>query len=105
MQTASLRPARTLERCGVKVEILGSPRAPGKAGIARTWLAQGKPANPGRLNDLRHIIYKSADAPWRRARKNLGLMMREGFSRRTSTAKRLTGRINDCSDGRRVAKS
>ena len=72
--------ARTLERCGVKVEILGfTPRA-WKGGQSReAWLAAGKPANPGRLNDLRHIIYKSADAPWRRARKNLGLMMREGL--------------------------
>jgi len=72
--------ARTLERCGVKVEILGFTTRAWKGGQSReTWLAQGKPANPGRLNDLRHIIYKSADAPWRRARKNLGLMMREGL--------------------------
>ncbi len=72
--------ARTLERCGVKVEILGFTTRAWKGGQSReAWLAQGKPANPGRLNDLRHIIYKSADAPWRRARKNLGLMMREGL--------------------------
>ena len=72
--------ARTLERCGVKVEILGFTTRAWKGGQAReTWLQAGKPANPGRLNDLRHIIYKSADAPWRRARKNLGLMMREGL--------------------------
>jgi cobaltochelatase CobT len=72
--------ARTLERCGVKVEILGFTTRAWKGGQSReSWLAQGKPANPGRLNDLRHIIYKSADAPWRRARKNLGLMMREGL--------------------------
>ena len=72
--------ARTLERCGVKVEILGFTTRAWKGGQSReTWLAAGKPANPGRLNDLRHIIYKSADAPWRRARKNLGLMMREGL--------------------------
>lgn len=72
--------ARTLERCGVKVEILGFTTRAWKGGQAReTWLQNGKPANPGRLNDLRHIIYKSADAPWRRARKNLGLMMREGL--------------------------
>jgi cobaltochelatase CobT len=72
--------ARTLERCGVKVEILGFTTRAWKGGQSReTWLAQGKPANPGRLNDLRHIIYKSADAPWRRARKHLGLMMREGL--------------------------
>lgn len=72
--------ARTLERCGVKVEILGFTTRTWKGGKAREkWLADGKPGNPGRLNDLRHIIYKSADAPWRRARKNLGLMMREGL--------------------------
>ena len=72
--------ARTLERCGVKVEILGFTTRAWKGGQSReAWLAAGKPANPGRLNDLRHIVYKSADAPWRRARKNLGLMMREGL--------------------------
>ncbi len=72
--------ARTLERCGVKVEILGFTTRAWKGGQSReAWLAQGKPANPGRLNDLRHIIYKAADAPWRRSRKNLGLMMREGL--------------------------
>ncbi len=72
--------ARTLERCGVKVEILGFTTKAWKGGQAREkWLGAGKPANPGRLNDLRHIIYKSADEPWRRARKNLGLMMREGL--------------------------
>src|SRR5919206_888642 len=72
--------ARTLERCGVKVEILGFTTRAWKGGQSRErWIAAGKPANPGRLNDLRHIIYKSADAPWRRARKNLGLMMREGL--------------------------
>ena len=72
--------ARTLERCGVKVEILGFTTKAWKGGQSReAWLKAGKPANPGRLNDLRHIIYKSADAPWRRSRKNLGLMMREGL--------------------------
>ena len=72
--------ARTLERCGVKVEILGFTTRAWKGGTSREdWLKAGKPASPGRLNDLRHIIYKSADAPWRRARKNLGLMMREGL--------------------------
>ncbi|MGH7124722.1 MAG: cobaltochelatase CobT-related protein, partial [Stellaceae bacterium] len=72
--------ARTLERCGVNVEILGFTTRAWKGGQSReAWLAAGKPPNPGRLNDLRHIIYKSADAPWRRARKNLGLMMREGL--------------------------
>ncbi|PZO77634.1 MAG: cobaltochelatase subunit CobT [Mesorhizobium amorphae] len=72
--------ARTLERCGVSVEILGFTTRAWKGGQAREkWLKDGKPQNPGRLNDLRHIIYKSADAPWRRARRNLGLMMREGL--------------------------
>src|SRR5882762_9780564 len=72
--------ARTLERCGVKVEILGFTTRAWKGGQSReAWLAAGKPANPGRLNDLRHIIYKSADAPWRRAKRSLALMMREGL--------------------------
>lgn len=72
--------ARTLERCGVKVEILGFTTRAWKGGQSREkWLAASKPAAPGRLNDLRHIIYKSADVPWRRSRRNLGLMMREGL--------------------------
>ncbi|MCO6180246.1 cobaltochelatase subunit CobT [Ciceribacter sp. RN22] len=72
--------ARTLERCGVKVEILGFTTKAWKGGQSREkWLANGKPPTPGRLNDLRHIVYKSADAPWRRSRRNLGLMMREGL--------------------------
>ena len=72
--------ARTLERCGVKVEILGFTTRAWKGGQSREhWLADGKPPNPGRLNDLRHIVYKSADAPWRRARRSLGLMLREGL--------------------------
>ena len=72
--------ARTLERCSVKVEILGFTTRAWKGGQARErWLAQGRAQQPGRLNDLRHIIYKSADAPWRRARPNLGLMMKEGL--------------------------
>jgi cobaltochelatase CobT len=72
--------ARTLERCGVKTEILGFTTRAWKGGQAReNWLAAGRPGHPGRLNDLRHIIYKKADEPWRRARKSLGLMMREGL--------------------------
>lgn len=72
--------ARTLERCQVKVEILGFTTRAWKGGLSRErWLAEGRPQQPGRLNDLRHIIYKSADAPWRRARPNLGLMMKEGL--------------------------
>jgi cobaltochelatase CobT len=72
--------ARTLERCAVKVEILGFTTRAWKGGQSRErWIAAGKPANPGRLNDLRHIVYKDADAPWRRARRSLGLMLREGI--------------------------
>jgi cobaltochelatase CobT len=72
--------ARTLERCGVKTEILGFTTRAWKGGQAReAWLAAGRPPTPGRLNDLRHIIYKKADEPWRHARKSLGLMMREGL--------------------------
>ncbi|TBW40412.1 cobaltochelatase subunit CobT [Siculibacillus lacustris] len=72
--------ARTLERCGVKVEILGFTTRAWKGGQSReAWLQAGKPPTPGRLNDLRHIVYKAADAPWRRSRRNLGLMMREGL--------------------------
>ena len=72
--------ARTLERCSVKVEVLGFTTRAWKGGQSREqWVAAGKPPNPGRLNDLRHIIYKAADTPWRRARKNLGLMLREGL--------------------------
>ncbi|MDX2238340.1 MAG: cobaltochelatase subunit CobT [Hyphomonadaceae bacterium] len=72
--------ARTLERCGVKVEILGFTTRAWKGGMCKEeWLKAGRPPQPGRLNDLRHIVYKSADAPWRRARRNLGLMMREGL--------------------------
>lgn len=72
--------ARTLERCGVKVEILGFTTRSWKGGKSRDlWLKNGRPGNVGRLNDLRHIIYKSADAPWRRARTHLGLMLKEGL--------------------------
>ncbi|OYY88946.1 MAG: cobaltochelatase subunit CobT [Sphingomonas sp. 28-66-16] len=72
--------ARTLERCGVKTEILGFTTRAWKGGQSReSWLAAGRPAQPGRLNDIRHIVYKQADEPWRRAKTNLGLMMREGL--------------------------
>ncbi|MDE0933551.1 MAG: cobaltochelatase subunit CobT [Novosphingopyxis baekryungensis] len=72
--------ARTLERCGVKTEILGFTTRAWKGGQSREdWLNADRPASPGRLNDLRHIIYKKADEPWRRAKRNLGLMMREGL--------------------------
>jgi cobaltochelatase CobT len=72
--------ARTLERCGVKVEVLGFTTRAWKGGQSRErWIAENKPPHPGRLNDLRHIIYKAANVPWRRTRRNLGLMMREGL--------------------------
>ncbi|QDH16174.1 cobaltochelatase CobT-related protein [Swingsia samuiensis] len=72
--------ARTLERCGVKVEVLGFTTRQWKGGQSREkWIRDGRPHFPGRLNDLRHIIYKDADTPWRRARRNLGLMLRDGL--------------------------
>lgn len=72
--------ARTLERCGVKVEILGFTTRAWKGGKSRDlWVQNNRPPHPGRLNDLRHIIYKQADTPWRRTRKNLGLMLKEGL--------------------------
>jgi len=72
--------ARTLERCGVKVEILGFTTRAWKGGKSRElWIQSGRPAHPGRLNDIRNIIYKAADAPWRRTHKNLGLMLKEGL--------------------------
>ncbi len=83
--------ARTLERCGVKVEILGFTTRQWKGGQTREhWLAAGKPATPGRLNDLRHIVYKAADTPWRRARRNLGVMMREGLLKENIDGEALT---------------
>ncbi len=93
--------ARTLERCGVKVEILGFTTKAWKGGQSReTWLQAGKPPTPGRLNDLRHIIYKSADAPWRRARRNLGLMMREGLLKEN-----IDGEALDWAYGRLLART
>jgi cobaltochelatase CobT len=72
--------AQTLERCGVKVEVLGFTTSTWKGGKSRdAWMLAGRPAQPGRLNDLRHIIYKAADAPWRRARPNIGIMLKEGL--------------------------
>ena len=72
--------ARTLERCLIKVEILGFTTKAWKGGKSReSWIQNNKPNNPGRLNDLRHIIYKSADIPWRRSKKNLGLLLKEGI--------------------------
>lgn len=83
--------ARTLERCGVKTEILGFTTRAWKGGQVREqWLEKGKPPSPGRLNDLRHIVYKSADTPWRQARKNLGLMLREGILKENIDGEALT---------------
>jgi len=83
--------ARTLERCGVKIEILGFTTRAWKGGHSREeWLNALKPPLPGRLNDLRHIIYKAADAPWRRSRRNLGLMMREGLLKENIDGEALT---------------
>ncbi len=98
--------ARTLERCGVKVEILGFTTRAWKGGQSReTWLHADKPATPGRLNDLRHIIYKGADAPWRRSRNNLGLMMREGLLKENIDGEALLwahGRLMRRSEHRRI---
>ena len=95
--------ARTLERCGVKVEILGFTTKAWKGGQSREqWINDGKPTYPGRLNDLRHIIYKPADAPWRRAKNSLGLMLREGILKENIDGEaliwaheRLLGRVED----------
>ncbi len=93
--------ARTLERCGVKVEILGFTTRAWKGGISKDdWVKAGRPPQPGRLNDLRHVIYKSADAPWRRARKNLGLMMREGLLKEN-----IDGEALDWAHGRLMART
>lgn len=98
--------ARTLERCGVRVEILGFTTRAWKGGQSREkWLAGGKPAGPGRLNDLRHIVYKSADMPWRRARRNLGLMMREGLLKENIDGEALVwahDRLMCCPEQRRI---
>jgi len=82
---------RTLERVGVKTEILGFTTRAWKGGQSREkWIAAGKPPQPGRLNDLRHIVYKAADEPWRRAKRNLGLMMREGLLKENIDGEALT---------------
>jgi len=98
--------ARTLERCAVKCEILGFTTRAWKGGTSfQDWLGADKPANPGRLNDLRHIIYKSADMPWRRAKNNLGLMMREGLLKENIDGEALewaTGRLMARPEQRRI---
>ena len=87
--------SRTLERCGVKVEVLGFTTRAWKGGQSRErWIAESKPAHPGRLNDLRHIIYKAADVPGRRTRRNLGLMMREGLLKENIDGEALTWAYN-----------
>lgn len=98
--------ARTLERCGVKVEVLGFTTRAWKGGQSREhWVREGKPAQPGRLNDLRHIIYKAADNPWRRANRNLGLMMREGLLKENIDGEALQwayGRLAGRSEARKI---
>lgn len=98
--------ARTLERCSVKVEILGFTTRAWKGGQAReAWLQAGRPAAPGRLNDLRHIIYKPADAPMRRVRPNLGLMMKEGLLKENIDGEALEWahkRLAKCSEARKI---
>ena len=98
--------ARTLERCGVKVEILGFTTIAWKGGSSKdAWLKADRPAQPGRLNDLRHVVYKSADAPWRRARRNLGLMMREGLLKENIDGEALMwahGRLLERPEQRRI---
>ncbi len=97
--------ARTLERCGVKVEILGFTTKAWKGGMSReAWQVAGKPEMPGRLNDLRHIIYKSADQPMRRARRSLGLMLREGILKKILMVKPLFGRMTALSDAMKIVK-
>ena len=87
--------ARTLERCFIKTEILGFTTKAWKGGKSREkWIENGKPSNPGRLNDLRHIIYKSGDAPWRRSRKNLGLLLREGILKENVDGEALSWAFN-----------
>jgi len=87
--------ARTLERCLIKTEILGFTTKAWKGGKSREeWIKKGKPSNPGRLNDLRHIIYKSGDAHWRRAKKNLGLLLREGILKENVDGKALKWAYN-----------
>ena len=96
----------TLERCGVRVEVLGFTTCAWKGGKAREkWVADGYPQNPGRLNDLRHIIYKSADTPWRQSRTNLGLMMRKGLLKENIDGEALQwahGRLLQRSEQRRI---
>lgn len=98
--------ARTLERCAVKVEILGFTTRAWKGGQSRdAWVAAGKPSLPGRLNDLRHILYKSADSPWRRSSRNLGLMMREGLLKENIDGEALEwayGRLKQRPEARKI---
>ena len=98
--------ARTLERCGVKSEILGFTTRAWKGGHSfQDWMTNGKPTSPGRLNDLRHIIYKGADTPWRRAKRNLGLMMREGLLKENIDGEALEWAYQRCSDRPRTKKN
>ena len=98
--------ARTLERCGVETEILGFTTRAWKGGQSReAWLAEGRPPQPGRLNDLRHIVYKRADEPYRHARRNLGLMMREGLLKENIDGEALLWAHSGCSPGPRSGAS
>lgn len=97
--------ARTLERCGLKVEILGFTTRAWKGGKARDkWIQDGRPEQPGRLNDLRHIIYKDAQLPWRRAKKNLGLMLKEGLLKENIDGEALAWAHNRLSQRREQRK-
>jgi len=98
--------SRTLERCSVKVEVLGFTTKNWKGGKSREkWNLKNKPKNPGRLNDLRHIIYKSADTPWRQSKKNLGLMLKEGLLKENIDGEALLWafkRINNRKEERKI---
>ena len=98
--------AKTLERCLIKTEILGFTTKAWKGGKSReSWIKNGKPSNPGRLNDLRHIIYKSADSPWRRSKKNLGLLLKEGILKENVDGEALKwayGRLNIRHEKRKI---
>ena len=97
--------SRTLERCSVKVEILGFTTMNWKGGLSReTWNKKGKPKSPGRLNDLRHIIYKSADTHWRQAKNNLGLMLKEGLLKENIDGEAILWAFNRLKKGEKKEK-
>ena len=97
--------SRTLDRCYVKVEILGFTTKHWKGGLSREkWMKDDKPILPGRLNDLRHIIYKSADTPWRQAKNNMGLMLKEGLLKENIDGEALKWAFNKMSKERKKEK-